>query len=301
MIFRCLVRDDEAAALVVWNRAALYDPMSLDLFRQKVWEDPDFNDNLAVAAEIDGQLVGFAVGVLRASDEEARGYIKLLAVDPAHQAHSIGEQLLQQIEDGLIQLGAREIRVAESAPNYLIPGIDRRDTDSLDFFEHHGYERFAEARNLRVVLGDQDWDSEEDRHRLDLHKIHIRRARPSDQASLFAFLDIHWSSWKFETSRTFSNKPISLHIALFDRDVIGFAAYHGNNVGTGWFGPMGTDPAYQRLGVGSVLLRRCLQDLKRQGFETATIPWAAHIDFYRRHADARVDRVFYRYRKMCST
>lgn len=300
MSLRYLNRDDEAAALEVWNRAARYDPMSLALFREKVWEDPDFDANIAFAFETDEQLVGFAVGVFRPNDEQSRGYIKLLAVDPAHQARSIGEQLLQRTEDGLVQLGATEIRVAESAPNYLIPGIDRRDTDSLDFFEHHGYERFAEARNLRVVLADRDWNSEEDRYRLDLQRIHIRRARNGDQDTLFAFLDIYWPSWKFETNRVFSNMPVSLHLAIKDGTVIGFAAYHGNNVGTGWFGPMGIDPTYQRMGIGSVLLRRCLRDLKKQGFETATIPWAAHIDFYERHANAHLDRVFYRYRKMFS-
>jgi GNAT superfamily N-acetyltransferase len=33
----------------------------------------------------------------------------------------------------------------------------------------------------------------------------------------------------------------------------------------GWFGPMGTHPDLRGLGIGSILLKRCLKDMKRNG------------------------------------
>ena len=57
------------------------------------------------------------------------------------------------------------------------------------------------------------------------------------------------------------------------------------------------DPAYRGRGVGAVLLRCCLRDLKQSGLATATIPWAAHLGFYEQHAGARRSRQFQRFRK----
>jgi GNAT superfamily N-acetyltransferase len=298
MSLRPLTRDDADAALDVWNRAAKFDPISSQLLAEKIWGDPDFRPDLAFAFDVTGRLAGFAVGLLRQPAGEPCGYVKLIGVDPPHQGQGMGGELLCRLEGELARLGAREIRIAESAPNYLTPGVDQRDSDACRFFQRRGYEQFAESRNLHVDLTADDYDSEAAKRELAAQAIAIRRATAGDRPALTAFLDAHWPTWKPETFRSFANRPISLHIAVKDDAVIGFANYHGNNVGTGWFGPMGTDPAYRQQGVGAVLLRRCLRDLKDQGLDSAIIAWAANIDFYQRHAGARVDRVFCRYRKL---
>jgi len=105
-------------------------------------------------------------------------------------------------------------------------------------------------------------------------------------------------AWREEVGCAYTNDPLSLYLAWADDTVVGFATYHGNNVRTGWFGPMGTAPAYRGRGVGAVLLRRCLRDLKHQGLAHAIIPWAAHIGFYEQHAGARRSRTFQRLRKL---
>ncbi|NND72252.1 MAG: GNAT family N-acetyltransferase, partial [Rhodothermales bacterium] len=196
-------------------------------------------------------------------------------------------------EDGFLNRSVRKIRLGEAAPNYLTPGLDPRYTHAMVFFERRGYKRFGETWNLCVDLeeltDDPPW--------LDPDII-VRRATKSDRPKIMRLLEKNWSAWKPEIGRTFENEPVSLHIALHSDNVVAFSAFDANNFGTGWFGPMGTDPEYRGRGLGALLLKRCLYDVKAQGHSTATIPWVGPIGFYCKHVNATVDRVFYRYEKV---
>jgi len=297
MNVRPLTHDDAEALLQVWNRAAIHDPMTARLLQEKIWGDLDFEEDLAWGVEREGRLVAFSVAVFRRTVPAPRGYIKLLAVDPEFQGQRIGGMLLKRGEESLEQQGAREIRIAESAPNYLVPGVDRRDTRTLSFFRRHRYEPFAESQNLSVDLRAESYDTRPVEEKLLAQGIEVRRVESGDRSALDRFLGAHWPSWRAEVERACEGRPIRVHLAWRDDAVIGFAAYDGNNAGTGWFGPMGTDPACRGRGVGAVLLRRCLRDLQHSGLAHATIAWAAHIGFYEQHAGAKQSRTFQRFRK----
>lgn len=114
--------------LVLWNRHATFDPMTSVLLHEKVWDDADVRPDLTWAAERHGQLTGFSIGVVRQQETGPVGYIKLLVVDTAHRRQGIGSQLLHATERALHHAGASVMRVCESAPNYLTPGLDRRYT-----------------------------------------------------------------------------------------------------------------------------------------------------------------------------
>ncbi len=60
---------------------------------------------------------------------------------------------------------------------------------------------------------------------------------------------------------------------------------------------MGTAPAAEGSGIGAVLLRRCLADQRAAGIEAAQIGWVGPVPFYSRSAGARIERVFFLYRK----
>jgi mycothiol synthase len=77
-----------------------------------------------------------------------------------------------------------------------------------------------------------------------------------------------------------------------------FSAHEGNNKGTGWFGPMGTSAELREKGAGSILLKKCLKDMKEMGFVKAIIPWVGPIPFYMHHVNSKVERVFWRYEKI---
>jgi mycothiol synthase len=86
-------------------------------------------------------------------------------------------------------------------------------------------------------------------------------------------------------------------LAVRGDSYLGFAC-HGGNRST-WFGPMGTLESERQHGIGTVLLRRCLADIKAAGPVSAQIGWTGPIHFYARAVGARIDRVFWSYRKVC--
>lgn len=295
MTVRPLLPSDAEAAHALWNRSAPLDRVSPAVFHEKVWGEPA---GRAVAADDeDGRLVGIGVGVLWPAPDTVRGSVRLLAVAPEARRRGVGARLLTALEDGLRPLGAAVVRIGEAAPNYLTPGIDVRNEAGLAFAEAQGYRTIGEAVNLGVDLAADDWSTVEAERPLGEVGVEVHRASEADRPSLSRLLDAHWPAWQAEADRALANDPPSLHLAHRDGDVLGFAAYDANNVGTGWFGPMGTDPAARGLGVGAVLLRRCLHDLRGQGHDRATIAWAAALPFYERAAGAIVERRFRRVEK----
>jgi GNAT superfamily N-acetyltransferase len=80
-----------------------------------------------------------------------------------------------------------------------------------------------------------------------------------------------------------------------DGSLLGFAAYGSSR--PSWFGPMGTAPAARGLGIGALLLRRCLADQRAAGHDQVQIGWVGPLPFYAKAVGARVERVFLLYRK----
>ena len=299
---RPLRTGESDAALALWNRSAEHDPLTPALFQEKVWGRPA---GLALVAEDAGEAVGLGVGVLWPTAGALRGSVTMLAVAPERRREGVGSALLDALADDLRQRGATVLRVGEAAPNYLQPGIDLRYRAGLAFAEASGFEEIGEAVHLGVDLGSDPgarpgqalWDTAEAEARLAAAGAEARRATLADRAGLGRLLDAHWPAWRAETDRALAHDPPTLHLALRGGDVLGFAAHGANNVGTGWFGPMGTDPAARGFGVGGVLLRRCLRDLREAGHEHATIAWAASLPFYEKTAGAVLSHRFRRVEK----
>jgi mycothiol synthase len=295
--YRRLQPADQAAMLMLWNRHAIFDPMTSALLHEKVWGDGEVKPDLTWAAERHGQLTGFSIGVVRQRETGLVGYLKLLIVDVASRRQGVGSQLLHVTEHALQQAGASVVRVGESAPNYLTPGLDRRYTAGTCFLTARGYQPIGITYNLTVDLTHHDFITAAAETRLAARGITVRRAEPGDTQPVLAVMQAHWPVWRAEVTQALTNKPISLHLALQQEHMLGFAAYDTNNLGTGWFGPMGTIPEAEGQGLGRVLLWRCLRDQKAQGHAAAMIPWVGPIDFYRRYAKAQIARTFCRYEK----
>ena len=283
--------------LSLWNRHAMLDPLTPALLREKVWGDADVTSDFTWLAEEHGRLLGFSIGVARRRKPHPIGYVKLLVVDAARRRQGIGSQLLQATERALLGAGVGEIRMCESAPNYLTPGVDQRYVAGKRFVEAHGYACVGAACNLTVDLTQNNFAAAAPEARLASRGVTVRRATANDAKAVLTVVAAHWPAWRAEVTHALRNDPMSLHLALAPERILGFAAYDTNNLGMGWFGPMGTVPAAEGQGVGRVLLRRCLQDQKAQGRAAAIIPWVGPVDFYRRCAGAQVARRFDRYAK----
>jgi mycothiol synthase len=255
---------------------------------------------LSVVAEAAGEVTGACYGSLRARPGRATlGYIDLLAVAPSGTGRGTGRALLDAMEAQLAGRGADELIIGGHPPVYLWPGIDVRYTAMICLAGRAGYERYADATDMAVDLttgglttGDLSTDD------LTTGGITLRRATRAESPALTSWLRAGpWgqSSWPEEVAATLDREPVTCHVACRDGQYVGFAC-HGS-VRAGWFGPMGTLDAERGLGIGAALLRRCLADMRAAGHQTAMIGWVGPLRFYARAVGARVDRVYWLYRK----
>lgn len=100
-------------------------------YRPDVWErrvgfylrrDPGASQ----VAEVDGRVVGFMLGDLRAGEfglEEPSGWIERFGIDPDHRGHDLGRRMFTAIVDHFRHGGARTVRTL----------VDRGDADLAGF------------------------------------------------------------------------------------------------------------------------------------------------------------------------
>lgn len=273
------------------NRSWEFDQVDEKLLQEKLFGDPDFNKDLCIVAR-HSNPVGLIQAVLRPGS--TIGVIKLLGVCPSLRRQGLARQLLDLIEAKLKQLGAQRVRICESAPNYLQPGLDIRYTPALVMFEKRGYQKVGETYNLHCPLADS-FETAIEEINLQAKGIVVERCQNSEK--LLEFVLRFFPAWAAEVKVMLANTPASVQVARQNEEVLGFAGYDGNNLGTGWFGPMGTHPELRSLGIGGVLYKRVLQDFQQQGLDACTIPWVGPYGFYAAHSPARLDRVFWRLEK----
>ncbi|MEW9534317.1 GNAT family N-acetyltransferase [Microbispora sp. NPDC049125] len=230
-------------------------------------------------------------GVVFASmSGEDAGHIDLIAVDPAAQGRGIGRALLEAAEEWLRAQGAIEARFRGNPPCYGWPGIDVRYTPAVCLAESWGYERYHAAWNMTVDLPVPAGGEEDDLARLASAGVALHAAPAGERAEVAAFVREQWNAnWAWE-----AEQATGLHYAVCDGEILGFAAWGSRPL---WFGPMGTAEAARGLGVGRVLLRRCLAEQAAAGLSSAQISWVGPIRFYSRAVAARVERVFWLYRR----
>jgi ribosomal protein S18 acetylase RimI-like enzyme len=107
------------------------------IYRPEIWEqrvgyylrrDPDSSQ----VAEVDGQVVGFMLGDLRAGEfgiEEPSGWIERFGVDPAHRGRDLGRQMFAAILAHFRDQGARSVRTL----------VDQGDADVTGFLTAMGF------------------------------------------------------------------------------------------------------------------------------------------------------------------
>ena len=294
------IREARPSDLPVCHRlladALEHDALTEHLAREKLFPDawqPGMDGGVLVA-EDDAGIVGLMQHVLRPSAR--RAWVGLFAVEAAHRRQGIARRLFELVCAGWPS-DLDEIEVLAIPGNYFAPGLDPRYTPAHAFLESAGFTRFKDCVNLRAPLI-REFDTRADEARLAADGTVVRRADRTDAQRLDAFFAGQFGpDWRYEVEMAFGVGPPALHLALRDGRVIAFSAHSTQNREWGFFGPMGTAPEARGRGVGRVLLWRCLNDLRAAGHASAVIPWVGPISFYARWAEARVERVFWRYRR----
>ncbi|MBC8029662.1 MAG: GNAT family N-acetyltransferase [Pyrinomonadaceae bacterium] len=117
--------------------------------------------------------------------------------------------------------------------------------------------------------------------------IVVRRAQPFEITRTRLFIERSFSiPWADEISVGFANKPVSVYLAVVEREIVGFAGYECTR--RGFFGPSGVIENMQGRGVGKALLTASLWGLRELGYVYAIIGRAGPIGFYEKTVGAIV-------------
>ncbi len=225
-------------------------------------------------------------------------WIRLIAVHPDKRGRGVGSALLAAAESRVAAYGAPAVRTLDQPGNYLAPGIDERNLDTVAWFERRGYRRVRENSNLLLPVRENPKvtpaRAQEMARRAAEAGYEVRRARRSERAALSAQIVLGFSrAWAFEVDRAIDQDPPAVHVALTRAgELVAFAAHDGNNSGLGWFGPAGTLEQHRQHGLGEALLLACLLDVAEAGFDVCTIAWIGPRAFYERAAGPARERRF---------
>lgn len=157
--------------------------------------------------------------------------------------------------------------------------------------EPMGFLQRSTDTQIRVFL-DRDFDTGQRETELDRLGFVIRRAVPRDMGIIWQFLARRFGGGRLdEVSLVMQQRPPYVHLALVDEEIVALAAYSTIRDECGDIGPIGTLEEACGLGLGQILLYRCMTDLQAVGHRTAVIPWVGSDAFYKRLLNCRFDRV----------
>jgi ribosomal protein S18 acetylase RimI-like enzyme len=243
----------------------------------------------ATAALIDGRLVGVVIASGR--------WLRLLAVAPDARRRGIGTVLLAAGEAAAAAAGAARARTLDQPGNYLAPGIDERDGDTIGWLERRGWRRCGDNVNLLVDVAGNPRAGAARAAELAAAAAaagyQVRRARTDEAAALADPIGRAFSPpWAFEVERALAGDPPGVHLALHGGELAAFAVHDGNNRGLGWFGPAGTLPEHRGRGLGEALLVACCADVAAAGRARCEVAWIGPREFYARAVGIAGERRF---------
>ncbi len=298
-----------AAALCRYEIAHL--PFSEAILQDRILDDPDFDPDLNPTVWQGERLVGLACGAPPSEELQTAGGVKLFAVARDMRRRGVATRLFDHVEERLTGLGATESLAIIAGNNRFMQGLDLRYTEALCFLEARGYERAGDGMDMDVDLRTTPLDTSEQEAELEqVHGLRVRRVTMADFQKAWDYVarEFEYPSalatapvgrrWAYLATSGLKLDPPTLWMAEKDGEFCGFAVT--DVAAPERLGPMGVSPEVRKLGVGTVLLKRALADLRDRGVDGGVIYGAGPYSFYARTVDATINAVFWRLRKPLS-
>jgi len=277
---------DEAEFLAIWRASMTHDPISEELFRTKVLLDPNFQpENLPVAVE-GGRIVGFVLGLARAVPlflqglEPENAWITAFGVDPQFRRQGIGRALFEHLLARFAEQGRKTVDISPYVPNYFVPGVDvQAYPGTITFLEKAiGFTSLYRAISMGADLTGfqmppEILELEQTRERDD--GVTVRPVSPADLPDVMPFIVRHfgWDWYRHAQDyllEYFGDSPnqICFLVARQHGTVVGFCQQRWER-----FGPFGVRPDVRNLGIGRLLLFRCLATMSARHVFYAYFLW----------------------------
>jgi len=276
---------DEGKLLDLWNIALPYDQIDRRTFHRKVLLDPNFDPDWLLVAEVDGQVVGFCLCLIRKVPmekvglEPERGWITAFAVHPKWRRKGVGTSLLERALQLFSDANRKEVLISPYTPNYFVPGVDESNyAEGLNFLLRRGFEIINRpiSMDANIVLFDYAPYVERE-ERLREQGIEVRNLKPNEIPDLMAFLKAHMPGDWVRHARDLL-LDITKGLGDYDQfivawckdEIVGYCQFEGEH-----FGPYGVRSDMQGRGIGTVLMAKCLETMKRKGHHNAWVLWTS--------------------------
>lgn len=275
---------DEAQLLAVWHNSMTHDRLSEDVFRTKVLLDPNFRpENLPVAV-VDGRVVGFVLALTRQVPlflqglEPDKAWITAFGVHPDYQRQGIGRSLFQHVIENL--KGRQTLDISPYVPNYFVPGVDvKAYPGTISFLEKAiGFKTLDNPISMGADLtGFQIPPDilELERRREQEDSVTVRPISPADLPELMPFIAEHfgWDWYRHAQDyllEYFGDSPnqICFLVARKRGQIVGYCQQRRER-----FGPFGVREDERNLGIGRLLLFRCLAMMSARHIFYAYFLW----------------------------
>ncbi len=270
-------QEDELEVVDLWNKTCTADPIHIDIFRQKLLYDDNFDSNLCWVAKHNNRVVGFICATKRKFPylerglEPDKGWINIIFVDPDFQCTGIGSQLLKVAEKSLIDLGCTKIILASYSPGYFFWGVDTEAySKSIIFFTKHGYDtidvHYSMAKDLHGFKLSEDVINKQ--KKLEDKGFTFKPFEYQDSLELLEFVKNEFGGgWKRNCLMSMQQKEAENRILVVkdkSNKICGFA-HRGLDNNPMRFGPIGVGKNYRNEGLGSVLLELAALNMAKRG------------------------------------
>jgi ribosomal protein S18 acetylase RimI-like enzyme len=263
--------NDETQLLSVWHEAMTHDRVTPDVFRTKVLLDPNFQPEHLPVAVADGQVVGFMLGMTRRVPLASQGYeperawITAFGVRPEYRRRGAGEALLRHLLERFAADGRGTVAISPYVPNYFVPGVDPSTYPrTVSWLEQRGFRQTSLAISMGANLTGFQVPAAivdlEARLR-DEEGVRVQPVQAADLPDLMPFISKHFGwDWHRHASEYlteyFGDTPqqTCFLVARQHGAVVGYCQQRRER-----FGPFGVDAEKRSLGIGRVLLFRCLE------------------------------------------
>ena len=285
---------EEEDVVRLWNACLSRDPISLEVFERKILLDPNFEEEGFLLAEDGGKLLGFAYNVVRrypillegeVEADKDKGWIVAFGLLQSASS-SVGLKLLKESLKFHSERGRSVVLYSPYVPNYFFPGIDSEAYPreyklmlKAGFSEVKGAEGLAmDARIWPELKHPPNIGEREESLRRE--GVEITRLTTKYVKPFLRFLEEEMPSDWYRHARELllHGRKDQIMIAVKNGEVVGYCQYWGGE-GYDWhakgahFGPFGVRSNMRGKGIGTLLLYRCLLEMRSNGIHNAFVLW----------------------------